>query len=113
MSPCGPTLGQEMFTSIACATPEALIPSTSSQNSRTSSPSTETITAQGSVDRIGALISRNPSRPGFSIPIEFSIPDGVSTTRGGGFPARAWRVTVFVTIPPIALRSTRRSYSAP
>ena len=113
LRPCGPTLGQEMLTSIACATPLPSTPRTSWQNSSTSSPSTETTTAHGSSRRIGTLTSRNPWSPGFSIPIEFRSPEAVSQTRGGGFPARGRSVTVFVTMPPIFSSDTSRSYSRP
>src|SRR5688572_22540154 len=45
--------------------------------------------------------------------MEFSIPLGVSQTRGGGFPLRGRRVTVFSTTPPIFETSSTVSMSAP
>ena len=48
-----------------------------------------------------------PSNPGFSRPMELSIPAGVSQVRGGGFPRRGLRVIVFVTIAPNFLKSAK------
>jgi hypothetical protein len=42
-----------------------------------------------------------------------SIPEAVSATRCGAFPARGFTVTVFVTTPPSVDRSTTCAYSSP
>ena len=41
------------------------------------------------------------------------MPAGVSTVRGVRLPSRASGVTVFVTMAPIRLRSTKSRYSSP
>ncbi len=51
--------------------------------------------------------------PGFWRPIEFSIPPGVSVTRGGRFPRRGLRVVPLQQIAPIRWTSTTSAYSTP
>ena len=51
--------------------------------------------------------------PGFGNPIELSIPDGVSTVRGVGFPRLRRGVTVLVTNAPNRARSMTGAYSRP
>ena len=58
--------------------------------------------------------SRTSARsPTFWKPILFSIPAGVSTTRGVGFPRRGFSVSPFDTIAPSRLRSNTRENSIP
>src|SRR3970282_1022909 len=45
--------------------------------------------------------------------MELSIPPGVSTIRGGGFPCRECIVTVLTMMAPNALRSKKRVNSVP
>ena len=49
----------------------------------------------------------------FWSPIAFSMPAGVSTSRGGFFPAYGASESPFTLIAPIAPRSTRPANSVP
>jgi hypothetical protein len=51
------------------------------------------------------------SMPSLSSPMALSMPDGVSTVRGGGLPMRGWRVTVLGITPPSLAKSTTPSIS--
>ena len=55
----------------------------------------------------------NSSTPTFASPIAFSIPAGVSTILCGGFPFLGFKLSDFVTIPPIVLRSVNSDISLP
>src|SRR5262245_15365209 len=46
-------------------------------------------------------------------PIAFSMPDGVSTMRSGGWPSRSLRKSPLVTNAPSVVRSTAPAYSSP
>src|SRR5258706_5431792 len=55
----------------------------------------------------------NLRTPIFASPIEFSVPEGVSTIRPGAFPARGSIERDFVMIPPRRFASTRSLHSSP
>jgi len=112
-SPPSSTLGQEMLASKA-ATPGA--PSSLRATSAYSSqvrPTTLTMTGTPRRASQGRSSASRRSTPGFSSPMELSIPAGVSTVRGGGFPGQGSRDVPFTTTAPRAVRSTRSAYSRP
>src|SRR5262249_5741162 len=49
--------------------------------------------------------------PSLSRPMALSMPDGVSTVRGGGLPIRGCLVTVLGTMPPSLEKSTTPAIS--
>ena len=61
----------------------------------------------------GAYFSMTASTPGFWSPMEFSIPPGVSVTRGVGFPIRGLSVVPLQQIAPSRWTSTTSPYSMP
>src|SRR5512144_1738021 len=72
-----------------------------------------TMTAVSNRLRKGSLSRRNTSTPGFSRPIAFSMPDGVSQMRGGGLPGIGFRDIPFTITPPSRFRSTNSANSSP
>src|SRR5512143_1899730 len=72
-----------------------------------------TMTAVSNRLRKGSLSRRNTSTPGFSRPIAFSMPDGVSQMRGGGLPWIGFRDIPFTITPPSRFRSTNSANSSP
>ena len=60
-----------------------------------------------------AYFSTTASTPGFCRPIELSMPAGVSVTRGGWLPTRAFSVVPLQQIAPSACTSTTSPYSSP
>ena len=105
--------GQEMFSSIA-ATPSA---SDSMRDTSTYSsivvPHTLTITVAPRARSSGIFSSMNRCAPIPCRPIAFSMPAGVSTIRGAGWPSRALRNSPLDTIAPRVDRSTTSAYSTP
>src|SRR6478735_9035158 len=65
------------------------------------------------VAHVAAYFSMTASTPGFWRPIEFSMPPGVSVTRGVGLPIRALSVVPLQQIPPRRSTSTTSPYSTP
>ena len=61
----------------------------------------------------GSFSARNASTPTFSRLIAFSMPAGVSVTRGGGLPRRGSTVSDLATMPPSSSRSRNGSSSLP
>ena len=72
-----------------------------------------TITLVLKVRRKGTLSFINVSTPTFGNPMAFSIPDGVSHMRGGGFPVLDLRAIPFTMIAPILFRSQYFDISSP
>jgi hypothetical protein len=105
--------GQEMFSSSA-ATPFA---SDSTRDTSTYSsivdPQTLTITVAPSRSSSGSFSRTNRRTPMPCRPIALSIPDGVSTMRGGGWPSRSARNRPLTAIAPSEDRSSRSAYSTP
>ena len=62
---------------------------------------------------VSAYFSMTASTPGFWSPIEFSIPPGVSVTRGVMLPIRGFRVVPLQQIAPRRSTSTTSPYSIP
>src|SRR5215212_9077139 len=65
------------------------------------------------VDQVAEYFSITASTPGFWRPIEFSIPPGVSVTRGVGLPIRGRTVVPLQQIAPSRWTSTTSPYSIP
>jgi hypothetical protein len=63
--------------------------------------------------QVSAYFARTASTPGFWSPIEFSIPPGVSVTRGVGLPMRGRSVVPLQQIAPRRWISTTSLYSVP
>ena len=63
--------------------------------------------------QVFAYLSTTASTPGFWSPIEFSIPPGVSVTRGGTLPIRGFKVVPLQQIAPRRSTSTTSPYSIP
>ena len=61
----------------------------------------------------GSFSSRKAFTPTFSMLMAFSMPEGVSPMRGGGFPKRGSRVRLLATKPPILSRSRKGANSVP
>ena len=106
------TLGQEILTSSPAT------PSTSSASASlpySSAEPAEILTIRGApICLVLGRISRlNTSSPGFSRPIQLSMPDGVSATRTPGFPALGSGVIPLEMTAPISLRSRKSLYSTP
>ena len=64
-----------------------------------------------SVRRKGILSAANESTPTFSSPMALSIPQAVSTMRGGGLPFTGLSARPFTTMAPRRLRSINDSNS--
>src|SRR5215213_2506197 len=71
------------------------------------------MTGTSQPDQRSAYFSSTALTPGFWRPIEFSIPAGVSVTRGGGLPTRGRRVVPLEQIAPSRFTSTTSPYSTP
>ena len=71
------------------------------------------MTGTSQVAQTGAISAMMRSGPRFCRPIEFSMPEGVSATRGCGFPARGSGVTPFETTAPSRFTSNCRANSIP
>ena len=69
-----------------------------------------TTTPSGSA---GSFSRTKASTPTFSRLIAFSMPDGASAMRGGGFPRRGSSVRLFATKPPMLRRSRKGANSVP
>ena len=105
--------GQEMFSSIA-ATPSASDRiRASSTYSSSVVPQMLTKTTARRRRSSGSFSSMNRCTPMPCRPMAFSIPDGVSTMRGGGCPSRAFRNNPFTATPPSDGGSTASAYSTP
>ena len=63
--------------------------------------------------RAGSFSAMKASTPTFSRLIAFSIPEGASAIRGGGFPTRGSSVRLLATKPPMRRRSRKGSNSVP
>src|SRR5690348_14070320 len=94
------TLGQDTFSSRAATAGCAPMRRTAAAYSPGDQPPTLTTSGTPSSARRGRWSSQKRSSPGLASPIEFTIPAGVSTIRGGGLPSRGRRVTVLVTKAP-------------
>src|SRR3954471_20823112 len=77
------------------------------------SPATLTMTGTSHSCQRGTYLSMTASTPGFSTPIELSIPPGVSVTRGVGLPIRGFSVVPLQQMPPSLSTSTTSPYSTP
>ena len=100
------TLGQEMFTSRASIPSTPVSCSANFPYSRAESPRILTMTRLLIPRRNSIFPSRNPCRPTFSSPIALSMPQAVSTTRGGGLPGRGSRDIPLTTTAPSRCRLT-------
>src|SRR3984893_4490533 len=105
--------GHEMLSSMA-ATPSA------SDRMRASStyssmvvPQMLTMTVACLTRSSGSFSSTNRWTPMPCSPMAFSMPAGVSTIRGGGWPSRAVRNSPLTATPPSEARSTVSAYSTP
>ena len=106
-------LGHEMLSSIA-ATPSA------SLRTRATSTYSSSVTPQMLTNTVAPRSRSSGSRsatkrctPMPCSPMAFSMPPGVSTMRGGGWPSRSLRNRPFTHTPPSELRSTTSPYSSP
>ena len=61
----------------------------------------------------GKISDKNFSMPGFSSPIQFNIPAGVSVMRTPLFPARGFKVVHLTITPPSFFKSTKSENSSP
>ncbi len=64
---------------------------------------------------VGRMAFTTWSTPGFCSPIALIMPQGVSVTRGGGFPRRGFAVVPFRTMAPASRleNPSTRVYSSP
>ena len=105
--------GHEMFSSSAAT------PSTSDRMRETSTyssielPHTLTMTTAPRRRSSGIFSRMNRCTPMPCRPIALSMPEGVSTIRGGGCPSRSFRNRPFTTTAPSDDRSTMSAYSRP
>ena len=106
-------LGHEMFSSIA-ATPSASerMRETSTYSSSVE-PHTLTMTVARRSRSSGSFSATNRCTPIPCRPIAFSMPAGVSTMRGAGWPSRSVRKSPLTTMAPSDARSTVSAYSTP
>ena len=82
------TFGHDTFSSTATTAGCAPIRATAAAYSSGDHPPTLAMMGTPSSASRGRSSSAKRSSPGFARPIEFTIPDGVSAIRGGGFPSR-------------------------
>ena len=107
------TLGQEILTS------RPATPSTSRSAAICPYSSTlpaETLTMSGvlqAAPTLGRISLLKASTPGFSRPMQLSIPAGVSATRTPGLPGRGKGVMPLEMMAPTASRSRKSAYSMP
>ena len=113
-NPSAFTFGQEILTSIAST------PSTS--NFLAIMPNSSTLPAEKLTIKVvsgafsftfGNTSDRNFSIPGFSRPMQFNMPAGVSAILKPGLPARGRGVIPFEIIAPTCFKSIKSSYSTP
>jgi hypothetical protein len=105
--------GHEMLSSSA-ATPSASdsTRATSTYSSRVV-PQMLTKTVTPRARSSGSFSATNRWTPMPCRPIAFSMPAGVSTMRGGGWPSRSARNRPLTATPPSDARSTTSAYSVP
>ena len=107
------TLGQEILTS------RAATPSTSSwaaNSPYSSAVPAEILTMSGvwqALRTLGRMSRLKTATPGFSRPMQLSIPAGVSATRTPGFPGRGSGVMPLEMMAPTWSRSRKSLYSTP